>query len=110
MKVILDIKKNAQKRLVKITQTPQKIHTLRLFSHAQSRRLLPKGGRDKPLHLASHKTEVIQMMIIITQHDYGNTRHNTLTLLKVDLQVDVILLADSHRMRVFSCFLQLFQY
>ena len=46
-------------------------------------------------------------MIIITRHVYGNTRHNTLTLLKVDFQVDVIPLADSHRMRVFSCFLQL---
>ena len=72
-------KKKAQKRTVKITQTPQKFHTLRLFSHAQSRRLLPKGGRVKPLHLASHKTDVTEMVIIIKQHDYINTRHNTLT-------------------------------
>ena len=80
-----------------------------MFSHAQSRRLLPKGGRVQPPHLASHKTDVTEMVIIIKQHDYINTRHNTLTLFDIEFQVDVIPLTDHNVMNVFSSFLHSFK-
>ena len=47
----------------------------RLFSHALPRRLLPKGGRVKLLHLAKHEITNVTRNYYYKQHVYTNNKH-----------------------------------
>ena len=47
----------------------------KLFSHALPRRLLPKGGRVKLLHLAKHESTNETRNSYYKQHVYTNNKH-----------------------------------
>ena len=53
----------------------KKLYPKRLFSHALPRRLLPKGGRVKLLHLAKHKITNVARNYYCKQHVYTTNKH-----------------------------------
>ena len=73
------MKNKLKKGVCQNTQDPNKIYPLhitqRLFSHALPRRLLPKGGRVKLLHLAKHKISNTVRNSYCKQHDYTTNIH-----------------------------------
>ena len=73
------IEKSAQKMYQKYPGPQQKItpqrHPKRFFSLALPRRLLPKGGHVKLLHLAKHKVSNTVRNSYCKQHDYTTNIH-----------------------------------